>query len=104
MFRPQKGFISWTRDCYDNDSSVTGCFFGNLKTGTGDLGPFRTGQELADKTGAAYNVLQREADTARSWRQEHERAQGTHDASRSCMTAVGWLRLHSRPGGPKGRN
>ncbi|MDE5890430.1 MAG: hypothetical protein K2H10_05370, partial [Bacteroidales bacterium] len=52
---------------------------------------FRTGQELVDKTGAAYNVLQREADTARPMRQEHERAQGTHDAPRSCMTAVGWL-------------
>ncbi|MDE5890951.1 MAG: hypothetical protein K2H10_08055 [Bacteroidales bacterium] len=62
-------------NCYDNDSSVTECFFGNLKTETGNLWQFRTGQELVDKTGAAYNVLQREADTAMPMRQESERVQ-----------------------------
>ncbi|MDE5889525.1 MAG: hypothetical protein K2H10_00750 [Bacteroidales bacterium] len=58
---------------YDNDNSVTECFFGNLKTGTGDLWQSGTVLELVDKTGAVYNVLQRKADTAGTWRQEHER-------------------------------
>ncbi|MDE7127451.1 MAG: hypothetical protein K2O58_06120 [Bacteroidales bacterium] len=65
----------WTGNCYDNDSNVTEYFFGNLKTEIGDLWQFRTGQELVDKTGAAYNVLQREADTAMPMRQESERVQ-----------------------------
>ncbi|MDE6872741.1 MAG: IS3 family transposase [Bacteroidales bacterium] len=39
----------WTGNSYD--SSVTECFFCNLKTEIGNLWQFKTAQELADKTG-----------------------------------------------------